>query len=78
MLLDVRLPLFNFLFACISRYSCNVTFVVVSDAAKEYACISRYSCNVTFCFAFCFTSLLPALAGIRVMLLKICCAAGAT
>ena len=33
--------------ACISRYSCNVTFVVVSDAAKEYACISRYSCNVT-------------------------------
>ena len=25
MLLDVRLPLFNFLFACISRYSCNVT-----------------------------------------------------
>ena len=48
MLLDVRLPLFNFLFACISRYSCNVTFVVVSDAAKEYACISRYSCNVTF------------------------------
>ena len=47
MLLDVRLPLFNFLFACISRYSCNVTFVVVSDAAKEYACISRYSCNVT-------------------------------
>ena len=54
--------------ACISRYSCNVTYRCVSTNGRANACISRYSCNVTSTLTSTPNVFSPALAGIRVML----------
>ncbi len=65
---DCNLRNFPF-FACISRYSCNVTVYSGNFSVYFIACISRYLCNVTDNFeAMKFADILPALAGIRVML----------
>ena len=68
MLLDVRLPLFNFLFACISRYSCNVTMTTIKHDTTSVPALAGIHVMLLKCKYKNGVQCSPALAGIHVML----------